>query len=67
LQGPKAQSLSLFSIIWPQPDHSSFTSSSDYPKVICYQTYRSQPIEHVREPLTRIIHCNAWWSSQIRT
>ncbi|QCD78578.1 hypothetical protein DEO72_LG1g2214 [Vigna unguiculata] len=39
----------------------------DYPKVICCKTYRSQPIEHVREPLTQIIHCNARWSFQIRT
>ncbi|QCE15220.1 hypothetical protein DEO72_LG11g2229 [Vigna unguiculata] len=33
----------------------------------CCQTYRPQPIEHMRETMLRIIHCNARWSSQIRT
>ncbi|QCE06370.1 hypothetical protein DEO72_LG9g1382 [Vigna unguiculata] len=28
----------------------------DNPKVICCQTYRPQPIEHVWEPMPRIIH-----------
>jgi len=33
----------------------------------CCHTYQPQPIEHVRETMLRITHCNTRWSSQIRT
>ncbi|QCD96087.1 hypothetical protein DEO72_LG6g789 [Vigna unguiculata] len=39
----------------------------DHFKMTCCHTYRPQPIEHVRETMLQIIHCNARWSSQIRT
>jgi len=45
------KSLTLFHITWPQPDHSCSTCFSNYPKVICCQTYRPQPTEHVRETI----------------
>jgi len=49
MQSHQMKSLLRFHIPWPQLGYSCSTSSSEYLKMTCCHTYRSQPIEHVWE------------------